>query len=361
MSEQRDAGVAQRTDATAGSEQRPSAPGREQSAPEPVERRAEALAASLLGGTARKHRMLVIVNPYATTVSDRLRNLVVYALRSRYEVDAVDTEARGHATQLCREAAREGYDLVCAFGGDGTVNEAANGLVGSDTPLTTLPGGSANIFCRTLGIPADVVDATEHLLRLADQLPKRRVDLGVVDDRHFLFAAGIGLDAEVTARVDAHPRLKARFGPWYYAWCAFAIFNRRYLFGRPPQMRVTLPDGRSVEAITCVAQNSDPYTFFAQRPIRVCRQAALDSGELALAALRRVAPFEVPGLIARLLSGRARLVANHRRICDLGTTPYAAVETLDGRPLPLHVDGDYLGERPRIELRSAPRALVCVA
>src|ERR1700729_1140667 len=113
-------------------------------------------------------RMLVIVNPYATTVSDRLRNLVVRALRSSYQVDVVDTEARDHATELGRDAARDGYDVVVAFGGDGTVNEAANGLVGSDTPLTCLPGGRANVYCRILGIPSDVVDATEHLLSLAD-------------------------------------------------------------------------------------------------------------------------------------------------------------------------------------------------
>src|SRR6478609_8911830 len=80
---------------------------------------------------ASRRRMLIIVNPYASTVSDRLRHLVVYALQGRFEVDAVDTEARGHATELCREAAHEGYDVVVAFGGDGTVNEAANGLLGS--------------------------------------------------------------------------------------------------------------------------------------------------------------------------------------------------------------------------------------
>ena len=104
--------------------------------------RAEELAERLLPDRTPKRRMLVIVNPYATTVSDRLRNLVVYALQSRYAVEAIDTEKRDHATQLCREAAHEGYDVVVAFGGDGTVNEAANGLVGSDTPLTCLPGGS---------------------------------------------------------------------------------------------------------------------------------------------------------------------------------------------------------------------------
>ena len=109
--------------------------------------------------------MLIIVNPYASTVSDRLRHLVVYALQGRFEVEAVDTQARGHATELCREAAHEGYDVVVAFGGDGTVNEAANGLAGSPTPLCCLPGGSANVFGKMLGIPGEVVDATEHLLR----------------------------------------------------------------------------------------------------------------------------------------------------------------------------------------------------
>src|SRR3954465_3841827 len=180
-----------------------------QSSPTELER-AEALAERVLHRDTPKRRMLVIVNPYATTVSDRLRHLVVYALQSRYSVEAIDTEKREHATQITREAAREGYDVVVAFGGDGTVNEAANGLVGSDTPLTALPGGSTNVFCRLLGIPNDVVDATEHLLRMADRFQPRRVDTGLMNGRHFTFASGIGLDASVVERVDRHPRLKAR-------------------------------------------------------------------------------------------------------------------------------------------------------
>ena len=116
--------------------------------------------------------------------------------------------------------------MVVAFGGDGTVNEAANGLVGSRTPLTALPGGSTNVWARTLGIPNDVVDATEHLLRMADEFEPRRVDLGRVNDRHFVFAAGAGLDASVVERVDAHPYRKARFGAWYYSSSAVAIFTQ---------------------------------------------------------------------------------------------------------------------------------------
>src|SRR3954454_4440415 len=177
----------------------------------------------------RKKRMLIIVNPYATTVSDRLKNLVVYALQGRYEVEAVSTESRSHATEIGREACGGGYDVVVAFGGDGTLNEVANGVAGTDIPVTVLPGGSTNVVCRTLGIPNDVVDATEHLLALADDFHPRKVDLGLANGRRFVFACGAGLDATAAQRVDAHPMLKARGGRWFYTYAAVSGFYRRYL------------------------------------------------------------------------------------------------------------------------------------
>ncbi len=128
-----------------------------------------------------KKRMLIIVNPYATTVSDRLKNLVVYALQGRYEVETVSTEAQNHATEIGREVRDHGYDVVVAFGGDGTLNEVVNGLAGTDVPVSVIPGGSTNVVCRTLGIPNDVVDATEHLLALADEWQPRKIDLGMAD------------------------------------------------------------------------------------------------------------------------------------------------------------------------------------
>src|SRR5438874_4585146 len=243
---------------------------------DPLERLERALRA---GPDAPRKRMLIIVNPYATTVSDRLKNLVVYALRGSYQVDAIDTEARGHATELCREAAREGYDVVVAFGGDGTVNEAANGLAGSDTPLSCLPGGRTNVYCRMLGIPTDVVDATEHLLQLADGWRPRRVDVGHVNDRKFVFSAGVGLDASVVEQVDAHPRLKARLGEWYYTWTGVQTFNRRYLL-HPPRLEAQLGDER-IEGVTAIVQYAAPYTYFGNRPVEIGAGATLESGDLA--------------------------------------------------------------------------------
>jgi diacylglycerol kinase family enzyme len=231
---------------------------------------ARRLEATLAAGSGQpSKRLLIIVNPYATTVSDRLKNLVVYALRGSYQVDAIDTERRDHATDLCREAASEGYDLVVAFGGDGTVNEAANGLVGSGIPLSCLPGGRTNVYCRILGIPTDVVDATEHLLALADDWRPRQVDVGRVNGRHFVFSAGVGLDASVVERVDAHPRLKARLGEWYYAWVTTGIFNRRYLVN--PIARCRWPRTSRWTAATSPGSCSNAPTRSTSRPSRSAR------------------------------------------------------------------------------------------
>src|SRR3954452_7769027 len=228
-----------------------------------------------LAPDAAKKRMLIIVNPYATTVSDRLKNLVVYALQARYEVEAVDTEAAEHAIEIGREARHGGYDIVVAFGGDGTLNEVANGLAGTDVPVSVLPGGSTNVVARTLGIPNDVVDATEHLLGLADDFHPRRVDLGVANGRRFVFACGAGLDATAARTVDSHPRLKARGGRWYYTWAAVSGFYGSYL-RHPVRMRMRA-NGDFSEGVTAIAQNSAPFSYFGNQPLHICENAELDN------------------------------------------------------------------------------------
>ncbi|HET8980488.1 MAG TPA: diacylglycerol kinase family protein [Solirubrobacteraceae bacterium] len=303
-------------------------------------------------------RMLVIVNPYATTVSDRLKNLVVYALRGRYDVHAVDTEARDHATELCRQAAQDGYDVVVAFGGDGTVNEAANGLVGSETPLFPLPGGRTNVYCRMLGIPTDVVDATEHLLGLAHDWHPRRVDVGRVNERYFLFSAGVGLDASVVERVDAHPRLKARVGEWYYAWTGIQTFNRHYLV-RPPRLEAELGDER-VAGVTAIIQNASPYTFFGNRPVHMGEGATLESGDLAGVVLQRSSPIDALTVSWRALSKQARLV-RHRRVHGFSGITGLRIASADERALPLQVDGDYIGEVHEAVFEALPHGILVVA
>jgi diacylglycerol kinase family enzyme len=307
---------------------------------------------------ATKKRMLIIVNPYATTVSDRLRHLVVYALQGRYEVDAVDTEARGHAIELCREAAHEGYDVVVAFGGDGTVNEAANGLRGSPTPLTCLPGGSANVYGRILGIPGELVDATEHLLSMADDWRPRKVDLGVVNGRCFTFASGLGLDASVVRRVDSKSHLKARFGAYYFTWAAVSTFTRRYIV-KPPHLTVEM-DGERHTGVTAIVQNGSPFTYFQDRPIEVADGPELDSGTLRACVLRRARPLDMPSLAYRAFSRRARL-ARHRQVTPLPESLELTVRSSDEQPLPLQVDGDYLGDVTEARYSVLPRELSVVS
>lgn len=311
-----------------------------------------------LGDPTPSKRMLIIVNPYASTVSDRLRHLVVYALQGRYEVDAVDTEARGHATELCKEAAEEGYDVVVAFGGDGTVNEAANGLLGSNTPLTCLPGGSANVYGKMLGIPGEIVEATEHLLAIADDWRPRKVDVGFVDGRCFTFASGLGLDASVVERVDANPRLKARFGPWFFASTAMSTYTRRYLL-HPPQLIAEVGEQR-LHGVTAVIQNGSPFTYFRDRPVQLAEGAALDSGTLAGCVLSKATPAAMPFVAWRALSPRAK-VTNHRQIEGFADVTELTVRSADGRPLPLQVDGDYIGEVEQASYSLRHKALCVVA
>jgi diacylglycerol kinase family enzyme len=317
-----------------------------------------------VGGGPAKKRMLVIVNPYATTVSDRLKNLVVYALQGRYEVSAVTTEAKSHAIEIGREARGGGYDIVVAFGGDGTLNEVANGLAGTGVPVSVLPGGSTNVVARTLGIPNDVVDATEHLLGLADDLRSRRVDLGVANGRRFVFACGAGLDAAVVKRVDAHPKLKARAGEWYFTWAAVSAFYRQYL-SNPVRLRLRA-DGQEAEGITAIAQNSDPFTYFRDQAVRVCEGAAFDNGTLSVAVLRRAAQRDMPTIAARVLHDRFK-APDHRQIDHFEGITEARLSSISDdergqrRPFPVQVDGDFLGDFADLELGIEPGALTLVA
>jgi diacylglycerol kinase family enzyme len=325
---------------------------------------APAATAVPLAPDAEKKRMLIIVNPYATTVSDRLKNLVVYALQARYDVEAVDTEAAEHAIEIGREARHGGYDIVVAFGGDGTLNEVANGLAGTDVPVSVLPGGSTNVVCRTLGIPNDVVDATEHLIGLADDFRPRKIDLGRCNGRRFVFSCGVGLDATVVRRVDAHPRLKARARQWYYTWAAISAFYRHYL-RNPVRLELEI-DGEKHEGVTAIAQNSDPFTYFAKVPIRICEDIALDDGTLAMALLRRAKQRDMLPIATRVLSDRLHASKN-RQIEEFDDVAEAMVRSIsmdeDGqpRPFPVQVDGDYIGEHTELDFGVDPGALTIVA
>ena len=244
---------------------------------------------------------------------------------------------------------------MVAFGGDGTVNEAANGLVGSPTPLTCLPGGATNVYCRMLGIPADVVDATEHLLGLADTWRERRVDLGRLDDRRFTFSAGMGLDASVVERVDRNPRLKARFGPWYFAQSAIRTFLERYVV-RPPKLEVTV-DGRDLRGRQRLRAERRRLHVLPDPPGPDLRGL----GARLRRPLGRRAHAREPGRrpddrLPRALQARRRS-PSHRQVEPFSGVQEVLIRSVDGRPLPVHVDGDHISDEVEVRFAVEPHAL----
>jgi diacylglycerol kinase family enzyme len=204
-----------------------------------------------------------------------------------------------------------------------------------------------------------VVDATEHILGMADRFHPFRVDLGRAGERRFTFAAGIGLDASVVQRVDARPRLKARFGEWFFTYAALVSFTRRYLV-RPPRVRAEIGDS-VVDGVTVVVQNSDPYTYFGRRPIRVCEGADSINGRLAAAVLKRATPLEIPTLIPRIFANRAGAVTRHRQVTGFRDLRQLRVISTGESGFPLQVDGDYVGEFDEVEFGISPAALAVVS
>lgn len=304
--------------------------------------------------------MLLVVNPYASTVSGQIKNVVVYALQSRYEVEVIDTRERNHATEIVAGAlGRAEYDVVCSFGGDGTANEVINGMIGSEVPFTFLPGGMTNVIGRVLGIPNDIVDATEHLLTIADHFEPRRISLGDANGRKFLFAAGAGLDAEIVESCESKPSLKRRFGQNYYAASAVRIFGK-HIFGRSA-LQVEA-DGLETRGIVAIAQNARPFTYFGEREIDLCESAGIEHDSLAITVLDRANPLDFAPIATRLLTpGTDVADSRHIKIAPKVQRALVTKRRPDGPKIPLQADGDYIGDFDEIVFTALPSALNVVA
>ncbi len=303
-----------------------------------------------------KLRMLLVVNPYASTVSGRIKNVVVYALQSRYDVEVIDTRERGHATEIVAGAlARSHYDVVCSFGGDGTANEVVNGMIGSEVPFTFLPGGMTNVVGRVMGIPNDIVDATEHLLTMADHFEPRRIDLGDANGRKYVFAAGAGLDAHIVKACEARPALKRRFGQNFYAASAVRLFGK-HVFQRS-RLHIEA-EGLDQTGIVAIAQNARPFTYFGEREIDLSEDAGLTTRALAVTMLDRANPLDFAPIATRLLTPGTDIAEN--RHIHMAPAVQRAVVTKrrpDGPKIPLQADGDHIGDYDEIVFTCLPAAL----
>lgn len=297
-------------------------------------------------------KILLVVNSSASSVTARGRVIIQKALSADHEVTLAETTRRGNATRLVRSAATSETDLVVVLGGDGTVNEAANGLAGTDCALATLPGGSTNVFARTLGLPNDPVEAAAVLLEALERGAIRPVDLGSVNGRYFLLHTGVGFDAAVVRQVERRASLKRYAGHPLFVWAAVTTWLRHYDRSRP-RFTVHLPDGSTIaDGYFTLVMSTDPYTFLGNRPLHVTDEAGLDK-PLAALTLRSLSLPTVLGVAASALRGGE--VAPGRHI-DLRTGLDGLRITSD-TPFPYQVDGDYLGEVTDLAFRNEPAAV----
>jgi diacylglycerol kinase family enzyme len=304
-------------------------------------------------------KLLLVVNSSASSVTARSRVVIQKALAADHELEVAETSRRDHATRLAQGAAAEGFDVVVALGGDGTLNEAANGLLGTDTALATLPGGSTNVFARTLGLPNDPIEATGLLLDSLAADSIRPVGVGTANGRCFLFHVGIGFDAEVVHQVERRGSIKRWAGHPLFAWCALDTWFRHYDRSRP-RFAVRFGDEPGAEGppvvddgYFAICLNTDPYTFLGNRPFRLAPAATLDTG-LSMVTLRTLSVGPLVGLAASSLTRSTGL--RRGRHVDVRHDLHELVVEGHG-PFPHQVDGDYLGEVDRLVLRHEPAAL----
>ncbi|NEE02552.1 diacylglycerol/lipid kinase family protein [Phytoactinopolyspora halotolerans] len=302
-------------------------------------------------------RALVVVNPNATTTSERTRDVLLSALGNDMDLDVVATTHRDHATDLGRQAREKRFELVVAVGGDGTINELVNGVLdgGGDGDLPDLaivPGGSTNVLARNLGIPENPVEATGLLLDALRTGRRHPLGLGRLDQRYFTFAAGFGLDADVIRAVEEARTAGRKATPALYVRTAL----RRYFAQRNRRHGSITLEAPGIDPVTGVAvaiiSNCSPWTYLGNLPLRPTPQADFNAG------------LDVFGLtslgLLPTLSSVAQMATRHngtrgRRVVTLHNQ--ATLTLRSPVPLPAQVDGDYIGERETITLTSIPDAV----
>lgn len=311
-----------------------------------------------------------MVNPASTTASARTREVLVAAIEGELKVEVVETTHRSHATELARQASQDGLDVVIVLGGDGTVNEAVNGLLADSAApgvpdLAVVPGGGTNVFARALGIPRDPVEATGALLSALRDGRRRAVGLGQVDERWFTFNAGLGWDAEVVDAIDRRrqegpplPDGRARTRTVDYVGAAVRGFflhtDRRH-----PALTISFDTagGHEPPEVTglhlVMVANTAPWTYIGARPIGPFPRASFDSG-LDIYALRTLRTVSTLRQARQVVSRRA---VEPRGRAALNFHDLAGFRVTADRPVALQADGEPLGERERVTFRAVPDAL----
>ena len=306
-------------------------------------------------------RLLLIVNPQATNVTQRHRERVERLLGERHDVRVAMTTHRSHASEIARDA--DDVEGIVVLSGDGTLNEVAAGILerhdDAGRPwLAPLPGGGTNVFARTIGVPHRVEAATRALLDAIDHAAIERIGVGSVNGRISLFHCGIGWDAALVSVVERHAAWKRRVGHGLFVYAGLRTYFGGY-DRRRPHFRVRFDDGVELDdGYFAIVMNSDPYTFVGRRPFTIAPTTRLD-GPLTVVVLRSMSVRHFLPLIVGALRDRRGLSERPWLTIRTGvehvvvkriTTPYRAA-------LRHQVDGDLMDEVDEIEVRHLPGAL----
>jgi diacylglycerol kinase family enzyme len=309
-------------------------------------------------------RIALLVNPAASSVTTRGRVSLERLLSTDHDLTVLETMHRDHATELARLAVAGGAEVVFVLGGDGTLNETADGLAGTETALAVLPGGSTNVFARAIGVDYDPVEAGWQLLAALERGSVRRIGLGsarVPDGewRRFVFHLGVGFDAAVIRRMEQRSYLKRHFAHPAFALAGCATWLRHYDRDSAIRVRMTSP-GSPAEIVAegpyAVVSNADPYTYIGHRRMTISPYASLDDA-LAVTVLRSLHLSLVTSALGSAMASGRRL-ASSSDVTQVGDVTECTISS--GRPFPWQVDGDYLGEVEHLDVRHDPDCLSLV-
>lgn len=317
-------------------------------------------------------RAVLIVNPTATSTTPAGRDLLAHALQSRLDLTVQHTDHRGHAIELADAARRDGVDLVIVHGGDGTVHGVVNGLLGRPGPLpqghvpavAVVPGGSANVFARSLGIPSDPVDATNQLIDLINGFGHRqqwrRIGLMDCGERWAVFNAGMGVDADVVAAVEAqrHEGRKVSAARYIRAAIPAVLASIR----REAALTLQLPDRDPVTGVHFVfVSNSSPWTYANKRPILTNPGCTFESG-LGVFATKGLTTVPTLRIVRQMFAKRPKFGSKQlTRDDNAAWLRVSTGDTGDESGIATQIDGDYIGLRNDVTFRSVPDALNVVA
>lgn len=296
-------------------------------------------------------RALLVYNPNATTTTPAMIDRIASALAEDLKLDVEATKRRDHASYLAAGAVHEGYEAVLALGGDGTANEVLQGIAGTDVRLGILPGGSTNVWARNLGFPNDPVAAATRILDAVRTRSERQLNLGRANGRWFGVNAGFGYDAEVVRFVERRHRLKRTVRQASFVYCGALAYVNGY--DRRAGIALTADGEPAPQPLrSVVVCNANPYTYLGPLPVQLCPAASYDAGLDAL------------GLTELSLPGLARFVRAALTTVEVGRLPSTASwhdrrELLlrSDRPLPLQVDGDFIGESTCVTVEHVPRGV----